>query len=227
MTSDRTMNDEHADQDQVSFRIGDVFPESDPVARFVAGIAMMANDWGRLFRLLAELRDDELGTGTRLLLYRLQLSFHVEAVKFLRDSERQYPEEIARFLESLPDEASELHRKLTDESSLTSLGAGPVRNQSFHYPRVHRVRYGRGNEEMAQLLSEAADLEGKVEVSADNADLVEYGFADEIIVQLLPSNDEGRTDEDAVTAYRERALDLRRFAQLAVTHYLDGGRATI
>lgn len=207
-----------------SFRIGDVFPVENPVARFVTGIAMIANDWGRLFRLSSEVRDDEFGSGTRMLLYRLQLSLHVEAVKFLRDARRQYPREIDRFLETLTEEGRELHQILVDENSLTRMRATPVRNQSFHYPRVLRDRYERGSEEMARLLSEAAHLDGVVEI-VDNSDgMGEYRFADEVIVQSLPATDGGQTDEEAVDLFKDRVLVLRRFAHLAISQYLAGAK---
>ena len=38
-----------------------VFPSSDPVARYVTGVAMIANDWGRLFRLQEAVGDQEAG----------------------------------------------------------------------------------------------------------------------------------------------------------------------
>ena len=107
MSRDLVDND---DLVELTFRIGDVFPSSDPVARYVTGVAMIANDWGRLFRLQEAVGDQE--AGVRLLLYRLQLSFHMEAVKFLRQSRQQYPREIERFLENLSEEAIEIHREL-------------------------------------------------------------------------------------------------------------------
>jgi hypothetical protein len=32
----------------IRFKIGDAFPASDPVARFITGLAMISNDWLRL-----------------------------------------------------------------------------------------------------------------------------------------------------------------------------------
>lgn len=202
---------------EISFRIGDVFPASDPVARFLTGVAMIANDWGRLFRL-QEAVDD---AGVRLLLYRMQLSFHIEAVKFLRQAKQQFPNEIGAFIENLPEEARDLHREIVCAQSVAQLRAASVRDQSFHYPQVHRVRFDRGIEEMAKLMRAAEDLNSSVEASPNEPDFLEYEFADEVIVQLLPSDSDDKTDPQAVAAFRDRALAFRRFAELAISQYLD------
>ncbi len=217
MAQDAGPNDELM---EFTFRIGDVFPATDPVARFLTGVAMIANDWGRLFRLQEAVHEED--AGVRLLLYRLQLSFHSEAVKFMRETRRQYPNEIDRFVDHLPAEAVALHRELVSEQSLRMLRAESVRNQSFHYPKVHKVRFDRGHEEMAALLGAAEDLEASVQASPNEPDFLEYSFADEVIVQLLPSDENGKTDEEAVAAFRDRALALRRFAELAISEYVDG-----
>lgn len=205
---------------KLKFRIGEVFPASDPVARYVTGVAMIANDWGRLFRLMEAI--DEAEAGTRLLLYRLMLSFHVEAVMFLRRTERQFPIEVRRFLDILPAEGLDLHRDLVAAQSVAALRAESVRNQSFHYPRVLRARFDRGTEEMARLLEAASDLEGHVEASPEQPDFLEYGFADEVIVQMLPADADNETDRDAVALFRDRALSFRRFAELVVSGFVDG-----
>lgn len=217
MAQDAGSNDELM---ELTFRIGDVFPATDPVARFLTGVAMIANDWGRLFRLQEAVHEED--AGVRLLLYRLQLSFHSEAVKFMRDTRRQYPNEIDRFIDQLPAEAVALHQELVSEQSVRMLRAESVRNQSFHYPRVRKVRFDRGHEEMATLLSAAEDLEASVQASPNEPDFLEYSFADEVIVQLLPSDENDKTDPEAVAAFRDRALALRRFAEIAISEYVDG-----
>ncbi|MBK8295140.1 MAG: hypothetical protein IPK93_10345 [Solirubrobacterales bacterium] len=179
---------------------------------------MIANDWGRLFRL-QEAVDD---AGVRLLLYRMQLSFHMEAVKFLRQAKQQFPKEIGAFIESLPEEARDLHQEIVCAQSVAQLRAGGVRDQSFHYPQIHRVRFDRGIEEMGKLMRAAEDLNGSVEASPNEPDFLEYDFADEIIVQLLPSDSDDKTDPEAVAAFRDRALAFRRFAELAISHHVEG-----
>lgn len=195
-----------------------MFPASDPVARFLTGVAMIANDWGRLFRL-QEAVDD---AGVRLLLYRMQLSLHMEAVKFLRQAKQQFPNEIGAFIENLPEEARDLHHEIVCAQSVAQLRAGSVRDQSFHYPQLHQVRFDRGIEEMAKLMRAAEDLDGSVEASPNEPDFLEYSFADEVIVQLLPSDSDDKTDPQAVAAFRDRALAFRRFAELAISQYVDG-----
>lgn len=204
---------------ELVFRIGDVFPSSDPVARYVTGVAMISNDWGRLFQL-----QDELGErhpGPRLLLYRFQLALHFEAVKFIQRSQHEYPDEIGRFLASLPAEAQEIHGTLVDEGHLGRARVEDTRNTSFHYPRILRARFDRGEEEMARLLEAAKDLEGEVEASAEPR-FLKYSYADEVALQMLPMTDDAELDQEAIAAFRDRAMAVRRFAELVVNSYVDG-----
>ena len=205
--------------DEVSFRIGDVFPATDPVARYVAGVAMISNDWGRLFWLQESLVVDRAGPA--ILLYRIQIGLHLEAVAFMKQAERQYEKEIGAFVSRLPDEAREIHASLVDDAALAAVRGDDTRNQSFHYPQLQRDRFERDLEEMANLLSAAADLDGTVE-SAGRPEFLEYGFADEVALQMLPMNDEDELDREAIAAFRDRSLAFRRFAELVINQYVDG-----
>ncbi|MEI2711390.1 MAG: hypothetical protein V9E96_20630 [Chitinophagaceae bacterium] len=133
----------------------------------------------------------------------------------------QYPDEIGRFLAGLPAEAQETHGTLVDEGHLGRARVEDTRNTSFHYPRVLRARFDRGEEEMAGLLEAARDLEGKVEASSEPR-FLEYGFADEVALQMLPMTDDEKLDQEAIAAFRERALAFRRFAELVINSYVDG-----
>lgn len=219
MSTDPEQGGPEVHDTELVFRIGDVFPASDPVARYVTGVAMISNDWGRLFQLQDELGDRH--PGPRLLLYRFQLALHFEAVKFIQGSQRQYPDEIGRFLAGLPTEAQEIHGTLVDQGHLDRARVEDTRNTSFHYPRVLRARFDRGDEEMAGLLEAAEDLEGAVEASAEPR-FLEYSFADEVALQMLPMTDDEELDQEAIAAFRERALAFRRFAELVINRYVDG-----
>ena len=219
MTTDPAMEGSAPDETEIKFRIGDVFSASDPVARYVTGVAMISNDWGRLFQL-----QDELGErhpGPRLLLYRFQLALHVEAAKFIQQAQGQYPVEIGRFLAGLPDEAQEIHKTLVDPEHLAKVRADDTRNLSFHYPQIMKVRFERDIEEMAGLLKKAEDLTGRVEASSVPR-FLEYQFADEVALQMLPMTPDEVLDEKAIAVFRERALAFRRFAELVVNQYVDG-----
>jgi hypothetical protein len=41
----------------IRFKIGDAFPASDPVARFLTGLAMISNDWLRSIEEMLKLGD--------------------------------------------------------------------------------------------------------------------------------------------------------------------------
>lgn len=180
---------------------------------------MISNDWGRLIRLQEELNGRH--PGAAMLMYRLQLGLHLEAAKFMNQAQRQYENEVSGFLSSVPKEAQDLHRELTDPESLAQLRAQQVRDLSFHYPQIHRERYDRRIEEMAKLLTAAEGIEGAAEMS-DIPEFLEYRFADEIVLQMLPQNEGGDLDTDAIAAFKNRALGFRRFAELVINQYLDG-----
>lgn len=212
------MADDSSATSNLTFKIGDVFSATDPVARYLTGVAMIANDWGRLFRMMEELSDRD--PGARLLLYRLQLSFHLEATEFVRVSLGRFRHEIERFLQTLPAEARSIHAELVDEDGLARTRATEVRNLAFHYPLLHREGFNAGEEDMANLLVAAQDLEGSIEASPA-PDFLEYAFADEVTLQQLPQNENHELDQDAIVAFRTRALSFMRFAELAIQQYVD------
>lgn len=68
---------------KVTFKIGEAFPASDPVARFITVLGMMSNDWLRSIAEMLALDDsDQDSEGRRLSLFRQQASLHHEAATF-------------------------------------------------------------------------------------------------------------------------------------------------
>jgi hypothetical protein len=76
----------------LQFRIGDTFPATEPVARFVAVLATIYNDWRRTMDQMVASVDDPDGMGVRLLHFRQLVGYSHEATKFLTRSRRRYPE---------------------------------------------------------------------------------------------------------------------------------------
>ena len=92
---------------KITFKIGEAFPASDPVARFITVLGMMSNDWLRSIAEMLALDDaDQDSEGGRLSLFRQQASLHHEAATFIRDARRRFSE-IDDFIASLSTVAQE------------------------------------------------------------------------------------------------------------------------
>jgi hypothetical protein len=62
------------------FTIGEAFPASDSVARFITVLAMMSNDWLRLMSAMLEIKDwHRDAEGLRIMSFRQQTALHHEA----------------------------------------------------------------------------------------------------------------------------------------------------
>jgi len=97
------------------FRMGDVFPPDDPVARFVVTVAMFANDLFRSTRMFGQLGEDvHEARGRRLMLVRYQASVFYEISLFIADARRVPP--VAEFIDSLPDEAATDAARMTEST---------------------------------------------------------------------------------------------------------------
>jgi hypothetical protein len=94
-----------------TFRIGDAFPAADPVARFVAVLAIIYNDWRRTMDSMAASVEDPDGTGIRLLRFRQLVGYTHEATTFLTLSRERYGE-VDAFVRSLNPEALDYYNTL-------------------------------------------------------------------------------------------------------------------
>ena len=77
---------------ECTFRIGDAFPATDPVARFVAVLAIIYNDWRRTMDSMAASVDQPDGMGVRLHRFRQLVGYTHEATEFLKVSRKRYKE---------------------------------------------------------------------------------------------------------------------------------------
>jgi hypothetical protein len=75
-----------------AFDIGQAFPAGKAVARFVAVLGMIGNEWHRSMYLMNLTKDDADGQGIRLLLTRQQAASYLEAVQWITDSRKRFPE---------------------------------------------------------------------------------------------------------------------------------------
>ncbi len=197
------------------------FPESDPVARFTVGLGLIANEWHRTMRLMpktesSEATDDE--RGIRLMLARQQAATCHEAIKFIADSRRNYPNKVGTFIDGLNTNALEHYSHLKEAADPKSpffiAWLRDHRNVTLHLPEIHPGRYGGGKDMLAISLREASRLSGYVS-HEDTVGSVRFGFADVVSVHMLPWNDPN------VMKHLSRArMALGGFAHEAVDTYL-------
>lgn len=203
-----------------TFRIGDVFPATDPVAKFVTGLAMINNDSVRLFNLL-EMANQTNDRGLETLTYRLLIGFHHEAIAYIVLSRSRYHAEIEDFLARLPDEARAMLDDLVDGESIAATGAVATRNTVMHYPAPSREAFVAGSEEMAIAVDRVSDLSGDVDLPAD-PEMTVHAFADAVAASLVPSSETGELDTDAVSLMSTRLMLVWNFVNAVLEQYLDG-----
>lgn len=203
------------------FKIGDAFPASDPVARFITGLAMVSNDWLRSFADLLALKGDAPeALGRRVSLFRGQVALVHEAATFVDDARRMFPD-VNDFIDALDQTGREHCARVTgavDRSSPHYLGdwLEDHRNVTHHYPKMHPAAAEHGHEEMANALADAGDIESTIDSGVRFGD-ARFRFADEVGVQLLPPLDDAAWVEDL----RDTAMALADLAQRAARAYLD------
>jgi len=204
-----------------TFRIGEAFPASDPVARFITVLAMMSNDWLRLFELMrappSAGSDADEEAGVDVMLFRQQAALHQEAAMFIGDTRRRFSE-VDRFIKTLPRPAQEGCERVVGGIDPTSPHyhdwlAGH-RNITFHYPELHAEKAMHGKEEIANALARAGKLSGAI-THEKSFGSVRFRFADQVAVQLLPSAPE------KVQSLARAMNTLAGFVQHAARSYLD------
>ncbi len=206
----------------VTFNIGEAFPASDPVARFVTVLAMVSNDANRSLDELIAVDDAEHSpdSGARkMMLFRQQAAFFFEAAKFITKANRHAPE-VREFIAGLPQEARDECAQVVggiDPKSAHYIGdwLGEHRNVTFHYSEVHPDKAAHGDEEITLALTEAAELPGTVHFDEEMGS-VRFWFADEVVAQWLPPDEK---KPPTIIALREALMALVRFTQRAFAAY--------
>jgi hypothetical protein len=206
---------------KVTFKIGEAFPASDPVARFITVLGMMSNDWLRSIEEMLALEAGPDSEGRRVSLFRQQASLHHEAAMFIRDARCRFSV-IDDFICDLPtvaqDECDQILGGVDPESAhYHGDWLADHRNVTFHYPEMHPDKAEHGREELTAALEAASELESSIDVG-DYFGSVRFRFADEVAVQWLPDGPEQAT---LIENLRESVLALSRFAQRAAQAYME------
>lgn len=204
----------------IRFKIGDGFPARDPVARFITGMAMISNDLLRALEDMVRLEGDAPEEiGRRVSLFRREPAAVQEAATFIDDARRMFPE-VSSFIDGLDGKARagcEHVIGAVDVKSPHYLGKWleDHRNVTHHYPKMHPAAAQHDEEEMANALAEAADIESTIDSGEKFGD-ARFRFADEVGVQLLPPLD----DPSWMEKLRDTSVALADFAQRAAQAYL-------
>ncbi|MHB8659997.1 MAG: hypothetical protein ACYC91_19065 [Solirubrobacteraceae bacterium] len=205
----------------IRFKIGDGFPARDPVARFIAGLAMISNDLLRGLEDMLRLEGDTPEEiGRRASLFRRQAAAVQEAATFIDDGRRMFPE-VSSFINGLDGNARAVCEHVigaVDVKSPQYLGKwlGDHRNVTHHYPKMHPAAAQRHEEEMSNALADAADIDSTIDSGKRFGD-ARFRFADEVGVQLLPPLDAPSWMEQL----RDTSMALANFAQRAAQAYLE------
>jgi hypothetical protein len=197
------------------FKIGEAFPADDPVARFVTVLAMMNNDWHRSMRAMNMSVEDADGSGMRLMLARQQFAHYHEATKFLTDSRTRYGE-VDSFINGLGTETQVHYDATMAPLAQFQKWLKDHRDVTFHYPELVPARYDHDEEEIANALAAAANIEGMITVGKTKA-TVRFGFADEVGVQLVGLFD----NRDLIEKLSTARVALSEFVCAAVEQYLE------
>jgi hypothetical protein len=207
---------------EYTFRIENAFPAVDPVARFVAVLAMIYNDWRRTMDSMAEAEDDHDGVGIRLLRFRQLVGYSHEATKFLKGCRKRYPDTVDTFVRNLHQYALDEYAKLFSLLAPVEDWAKRQRHVTFHYPVMLAPEQVEANlDPFANALAAAAHDTSSATFGPRYRD-VHFDFADAIVVHLAGFKFPEQEDEfsELVQALREAHRALGNFVLAAVSTYL-------
>lgn len=198
----------------IEFKIGEAFPSSDPVARWLTALAMSHNDVRHGNLELIETA--EADAATRLYYLRLVAGhFYEIAADLKRDLEEW--KEVRAFIDGLPEEARYDLDLVIERADELDRRLGIVRNSAFHYLELNRRDAAKGREKLQRALDAAAELTGRATVGGDFRD-IRFDFADEVLVQLLGEDEELH---GLIEGLQEGVVAIWRFAQAAFKRYLN------
>lgn len=215
---------------RIEFKVGDVFPGDDPVARWVAGLIIISNDLARAHRRLYEIHqlEDEEAKQHSPYWVMLGVSHLREAVKFLHPDTCALLEtpQVEAFIGDLPHDAKALLDEIVgeiqpwNESWLFRFGK-PLRDRLFHYA-------GEGpdgtdyTEEIGAALDAMKDFERGIEFEGRNIDW-HWMLGEEIRINWIAQGGEvAKTDyAELVDDSVELAGRIVKFAGHAITAHLE------
>lgn len=210
----------------IRFRIGDLFPADEPVARWLTVCAMALNDLLLVNRWLVPSLKDDGPAYVNVYLSRLGAAHVFEISKFLHQSERQVPE-VRSFVAELGDDERAAYERF---KAVGPAGTEPfasqlehARNQFFHYAEL--LPNAEDFEKLKMAMTAHADTVGEIQDPGKFVEGFRALFADDIATML------SFPDEDPLATTAKLApVDLRDFVPTlssAISDYLDFAVAAI
>lgn len=202
------------------FRIGDVLPADNPLARFVVAVAAMLND--SILSNALFVRSER--PYERSYFFSLSTSHLYEAAETFYRAQRDWAE-VREFVAALEAERSEEFERL---AALARPDAGwpgsrlkEIRNSFFHYVRLDRAAADAGRLALVEGMAAAQNVEGVLTIEPGGLlSGFRAAFADDIGVSALTASmEDGELDRLAVALGNYQGA-LSRFAQAAIGRYL-------
>lgn len=189
-----------------TFRIGDVLPSSDPLARFVTVVGAAFNDLAFVNGLLVG-PEDATSAGEQQYLLRTASAHLWEFSLMLKQWNAHVS--VRPLIDALSQGARD---DLEAVLCIADPGEDPVLKTIAHLRSAATWHYAKPNSPkwIEKALAESADHEGSIEVGATMGG-IRVGFADEIILQFAVHLFPGGDDEADLAAFR---LLLQRVAEL-------------
>jgi hypothetical protein len=212
-----------------TFRIGDAFPATDPVARFVAVLATIYEDWRRtLDSMTVSMEGDadaDDGVGNLVLRFRQIVGYSHEATEFLTKARRDEAK-IDGFVSGLHTTALEAYDDVFTELKPIEEWMMRQRHRAFHYPEVIQAKYEHDQDEWGKALDAANEADDQGSATIGPLRETRLDFADVVVVHLLGFDlvedpEQKREFEKLVVALREANVALGLFAAAAVGTYLE------
>jgi hypothetical protein len=161
------------------FRFEQVFPADDVLAEWVATLALAFND---LSLVRGPRGWDQESKHRWLYLFRLGIAHFREAAKYLRETTK-IPA-IGEFIDSLPDEVREHHRKCLECYDKHEEVIERIRHEAgFHYPELE-IREGQRRKRTMQLVLDAL-RDNCGEIVGETIGDAELLFADDVASALV------------------------------------------
>lgn len=200
----------------IRFRIGDLFPSDDPVARWMVPCAMALNDLFYVHRHLYPLLENDGPGSETMYLSRVAAGHLYEIAKFLAESESRIPE-VRAFTARLDDDARAAYEAV---KGITPGGDEPfarqaarARNHVFHYAEL--LPFAIDHEKLKKAMDAHADTTSEIRDESPPIEGFRALFADEIATEL---------------SFPDEEVDLRDYVPAlatAISHYLTFAKAAL
>jgi hypothetical protein len=187
------------------FKFEQMFPSGDVVAEWVATLALAFND---LSLVRVQMGNDMESKHRFLYWLRLGIAHFAEAASYLRATSK-IPE-IAKFIESLPEDVREQHRKVLECYDRHEKVIERIRNEAgFHYPKL-KIKKGQRRKRTIQAVLEALGANSG-EIVGEMIGDARFLFADDIASALVGRALTGRltpSDREDLEVLRQVSTEI-------------------